>query len=69
MKRAVSLILFVALVVGGGLLIGATNRPDMIDGAMLRPGRLEKLLYVGLPGPNERSEVTSRFDAGASSDK
>lgn len=27
MKRAVSLILFVALVVGGGLLIGATNRP------------------------------------------
>ena len=30
-------------------LIAATNRPDMIDPAMLRPGRLDKLLYVPLP--------------------
>ena len=29
-------------------LIAATNRPDMIDPAMLRPGRLDKLLYVPL---------------------
>ena len=30
-------------------IIAATNRPDMIDPAMLRPGRLDKLLYVRLP--------------------
>ena len=30
-------------------VIAATNRPDIIDGAMLRPGRLDKLLYVPLP--------------------
>ena len=38
-------------------LIAATNRPDSIDPAMLRPGRLGTLLYVGLPGPNERVEI------------
>ena len=32
-------------------VIGATNRPDIIDPAMLRPGRLDKLLYVDLPSP------------------
>ena len=31
-------------------LIAATNRPDMIDPAMLRPGRLDKLLYAPLAG-------------------
>ncbi|KAI9686459.1 MAG: hypothetical protein M1820_010618 [Bogoriella megaspora] len=38
-------------------VIAATNRPDIIDPAMLRPGRLETLLYVGLPGANERVEI------------
>lgn len=33
-------------------LVAATNRPDIIDPAMLRPGRLDKLVYVPLPdGP------------------
>jgi ribosome biogenesis ATPase len=41
----------------GIYLIAATNRPDMIDEAMLRPGRLETLLYVALPGPEERVEI------------
>lgn len=30
-------------------VIAATNRPDMIDAAMMRPGRLDQLLYVPMP--------------------
>ena len=41
----------------GIYVIGATNRPDRIDPAMLRPGRLETLLYVGLPETEERVEI------------
>ncbi|KAN0061029.1 Ribosome biogenesis ATPase rix7 [Thecaphora frezii] len=38
-------------------VIAATNRPDMIDPAMCRPGRLDKLLYVDLPHAGERFEI------------
>ncbi|KAJ7844371.1 P-loop containing nucleoside triphosphate hydrolase protein [Mycena olivaceomarginata] len=38
-------------------VVAATNRPDMIDPAMVRPGRLDKLLYVDLPAPRERGEI------------
>jgi len=38
-------------------VIAATNRPDMIDPAMCRPGRLDKLLYVDLPDADERAEI------------
>ncbi|KAF3480277.1 ribosome biogenesis ATPase RIX7 [Arthroderma uncinatum] len=41
----------------GIYVIAATNRPDIIDPAMLRPGRLETLLFVNLPGRDERPEV------------
>lgn len=41
----------------GIYLIAATNRPEMIDEAMLRPGRLETLLYVELPKPTERVDI------------
>ncbi|KAI9188210.1 Ribosome biogenesis ATPase rix7 [Blastocladiella emersonii ATCC 22665] len=38
-------------------IIAATNRPDILDPAMLRPGRLDKLLHVRLPQPAERVEI------------
>ncbi|KAG6603180.1 Cell division control protein 48-like C, partial [Cucurbita argyrosperma subsp. sororia] len=41
----------------GVFVIGATNRPEVMDPAVLRPGRFGKLLYVPLPGPTERGLV------------
>jgi ribosome biogenesis ATPase len=38
-------------------VIAATNRPDIIDPAMLRPGRLDKLLYVPLPTKMDRFSI------------
>ncbi|NWS25921.1 NVL protein, partial [Polioptila caerulea] len=38
-------------------LMAATNRPDIIDPAILRPGRLDKTLYVGLPPPEDRLAI------------
>ena len=38
-------------------VVAATNRPDIIDPAMLRPGRLSKLLYVALPTKKERKAI------------
>ncbi|NWS01207.1 NVL protein, partial [Motacilla alba] len=38
-------------------IMAATNRPDIIDPAILRPGRLDKTLYVGLPPPADRLAI------------
>ncbi|GAU41357.1 hypothetical protein TSUD_390430 [Trifolium subterraneum] len=38
----------------GVFVIGATNRPEVMDRALLRPGRFGKLLYVPLPSPDDR---------------
>ncbi|KAJ8684203.1 hypothetical protein QAD02_019995 [Eretmocerus hayati] len=38
-------------------LMAASNRPDIIDPAVLRPGRLDKILYVGLPNPHDRVDI------------
>ena len=41
----------------GVIVIGATNRPDMVDPAMLRPGRLGILMYVPLPDVLARENI------------
>ncbi|GMT01240.1 hypothetical protein PENTCL1PPCAC_23414 [Pristionchus entomophagus] len=38
----------------GVVLLAATNRPDQLDSALLRPGRLDRALYVTLPTPETR---------------
>lgn len=43
---------------GAVICMAATNRPDMLDPALLRPGRLDRLVYLGLPsGREEQSRV------------
>ena len=39
---------------GDVFVIGATNRRDLVDAALLRPGRLETHLYLGLPEQESR---------------
>jgi transitional endoplasmic reticulum ATPase len=39
------------------IVIGATNRPDLVDPALLRPGRLERLIYVPPPDAAARAEI------------
>jgi transitional endoplasmic reticulum ATPase len=39
------------------VLIGATNRPGLVDPALLRPGRLDELVYVGTPDAKGREQI------------
>ena len=39
------------------IIIAATNRPDIIDQALLRPGRFDHLVYVPPPNKYEREEI------------
>lgn len=39
------------------VVLGATNRPDLVDPALLRPGRLERLVYVPPPDAEARTEI------------
>ena len=39
------------------IVIGATNRPNLVDPALLRPGRFDELIYVGVPGQEGRRRI------------
>jgi transitional endoplasmic reticulum ATPase len=39
------------------VVIGATNRPDMVDMALLRPGRLDRLVYIPPPNASSRAQI------------
>ncbi len=38
-------------------IIGATNRPDILDDALLRPGRFDRIVEIGLPDESGRTEI------------
>ncbi len=41
----------------GVIIIAATNRPDILDPALMRPGRFDRQVYVGIPDINDREKV------------
>ncbi|MBY8829199.1 CDC48 family AAA ATPase [Hephaestia mangrovi] len=41
------------------VVIGATNRPNLVDPALLRPGRFDELIYVGVPSQEGRRRILS----------
>src|SRR3546814_2749220 len=40
------------------VVIGATNRRNLIDPALLRPGRFDELVYIGVPAEGGRRRIT-----------
>ncbi|KAL5773626.1 hypothetical protein ACOSQ2_013550 [Xanthoceras sorbifolium] len=44
-------------VLTGVFVFAATSRPDLLDAALLRPGRLDRLLFCDFPSPRERLDI------------
>ncbi|KAI7956005.1 hypothetical protein MJO29_007404 [Puccinia striiformis f. sp. tritici] len=49
-------------------VIGATNRPDVMDPAMVRPGRLDKMIFIDLPNREDRWEIFKTLSSKLSLD-
>lgn len=45
----------------GVFVMAATSRPDLVDVALLRPGRVDKAVYCGFPNKEERSEIINVY--------
>jgi cell division protease FtsH len=39
------------------LVIGATNRPEILDPALIRPGRFDRTIYMGTPNADNRYRI------------
>jgi transitional endoplasmic reticulum ATPase len=53
----------------GVVVLGATNRPDMIDPALLRPGRFDEIIYVPVPDLGARVEIFRSHTAAMALDQ
>ncbi len=51
----------------GLVVLGATNRPEVLDPALLRPGRFDRQVTIPLPTLRERAAILARCTAGARS--
>jgi transitional endoplasmic reticulum ATPase len=45
----------------GVIIIGITNRPDLIDTSLIRPGRLDLIVYIESPDENARLEIIKKL--------
>ncbi|GJQ13544.1 hypothetical protein GpartN1_g5335.t1 [Galdieria partita] len=50
------------------LVIGATNRSDLLDDALLRPGRFDEIIQVDLPDASSRKKIFQLYLRGANCD-
>ena len=53
----------------GVVVIGATNRPEILDPAVLRPGRFDRILELGLPNSQKRGEIFKLYSKNLGTDQ